>query len=152
MKDVDKVFSKFKSGVYIVTTVIDDKKYGWTVSWASKISFQPPLIMISIGKNRKDHEKFMEAEVFAVNVLGKDHLEVGRHFGLSNGENINNFSGIDCMELETGSPILKEAVGSLDCKIIKTIDTGDHVIFIGEVLDAVGREGDGLIFDSKDFP
>ena len=58
MKDMDKIFSKFKSGVYVATTLIDDKKYGWTISWVSKISFQPPLIMISIGKNRKDHEKF----------------------------------------------------------------------------------------------
>lgn len=151
-KDIDKVFSKFKSGVYVVTTVIDDAKYGWTVSWASKISFQPPLVMISIGKNRKDHEKFMEAEVFAVNVLGEHHLEIGRHFGLGNGENVNNFDGINCIELETGSPILKEAVGSLDCKIVKTVDAGDHVIFIGEVLDAIDREGNSLVFKAEDFP
>lgn len=150
--DIDKVFSKFKSGVYVVTTVIDDVKYGWTVSWCSKISFQPPLVMISIGKNRKDHEKFKEAEVFAVNVLGDNHIEIGRHFGMTSGENINNFDGINCIELETGSPILKDSVGSLDCKIVKTIDAGDHVIFIGEVLDAIDRDGDGLVFRSRDFP
>jgi len=152
MKDIEKVFSKFKSGVYVVTTLIDDVKYGWTVSWASKISFKPPLVMISIGKNRKDHEKFKEAEVFAINVLGENHIEVGRHFGLSSGENINNFKEIDCIEMETGSPILKESVGSLDCKIVKTVDAGDHVIFIGEVLDAINREGKGLVFDVTDFP
>ncbi len=152
MKDMDKIFSKFKSGVYVATTLIDDKKYGWTISWVSKISFQPPLIMISIGKNRKDHEKFMEAEIFAVNVLGENHLEIGRHFGLSSGENVSNFDGINYIELETGSPILKDAVGSLDCKIVKTINAGDHVIFIGEVLDAISRDGEGLIFNSKDFP
>lgn len=152
MKDVEKVFSKFKSGVYVVTTVIDDVKHGWTVSWASKVSFKPPLVMISIGKDRKNHEIFMDAEVFAINVLGENHLEVGRHFGLSTGENVNNFDGIDCIELETGSPILKESVGSLDCKIVKTVDVGDHVIFIGEVLDAIDREGNGLVFNVKDFP
>lgn len=152
MKDVDKVFSKLKSGVYVVTTVLDDKKYGWTVSWASKTSFKPPLVMISIGKNRKEHEKFMDAEVFAINILGRNHIEVGRHFGLTNGENVNNFDGIDCIELETGCPILKDSVGSLDCKIVKTVDVGDHVIFIGEVLDSIIREGDGLVFSSEDFP
>ena len=152
MKDIDKVFSKFKSGVYVVTTIIDDVRFGWTISWCSKISLKPPLVMVSIGKNRKDHEKLMEAEVFAINVLGENHLEVGRHFGLANGENVNNFDGINCIELETGSPILKDAAGSLDCKIVKTIDVGDHVIFIGEVLDAVNREGDGLVFKTEDFP
>ena len=121
MGEIDKVFSKFKSGVYVATTVLDDVKYGWTISWASKISFKPPLVMISIGKDRKEHEKFIDAEVFALNILGKNHVEMGRHFGLSSGENVNNFDGIDCIELETGCPILKESVGSLDCKIIKTL-------------------------------
>ena len=152
MNEIDKVFSKFKSGVYVVTTILDDVKHGWTISWCSKISFQPPLVMVSLGKNRKDHEKLMEAEVFAINVLGEKHLEAGRHFGLTNGENVNNFDGIDCIELETGSPILKDAAGSLDCKIVKTIDAGDHVIFIGEVLDVVNRDGDGLVFKTENFP
>src|SRR3989338_8007727 len=157
----DKISAKYsveylkkiiKSGVFIVTTIINDVKNGWPISWCSKISFQPPLVMVSLGKNRKDHEKLMEAEVFAINVLGEKHLEVGRHFGLTNGENVNNFDGIDCIELETGSPILKDAAGSLDCKIVKTIDAGDHVIFIGEVLDVVNRDGDGLVFKTENFP
>ena len=152
MEEIKKVFSKFKSGVYVITTVIDGVKYGWTLSWASKVSFNPALVMVSIGKNREDYEKFMEAEVFAVNVLGENGVEIGRHFGLSDGSNVSNFKGIDFIELKTGSPILKESVGSLDCKIVKTVNAGDHVLFIGEVLDCVDREGDGLTFSKELFP
>ena len=152
MKDVDKVFSKFKSGVYVVTTVIDGTKYGWTISWVSKISFKPALVMISIGKNRKEHEKFIESEVFAVNVLGDKHIEIGRHFGLSSGENVNKFDDIDFIELKTGSPILKDSVGAVDCKIIKSVDAGDHIIFVGEVLDAINNDGDGAAFSNNIFP
>ncbi|MBU2639229.1 MAG: flavin reductase family protein [Nanoarchaeota archaeon] len=151
-KDFDKIFNKFKSGVYVVTTILDDVKYGWTTSWVSKVSFNPKLVMVSIGKNRKDHEKFMEAEVFAINVLGEDGIEIGRHFGLSNGENVDNFDGIDTIELETGSPILKNIVGAVDCKIVKTVDAGDHVLFIGEVLDCIVKDGNSLVFRKEDFP
>ncbi|MAF50761.1 MAG: flavin reductase [Nanoarchaeota archaeon] len=146
------VFSKFKSGVYVVTTVIDGLKYGWTVSWVSKVSFKPPLVMISIGKNKKDHEKFEEAEVFAVNVMGENGIEVARHFGLSSGENVNNFKEIDFIELKTGSPVLKECVGAIDCKIVKTVDAGDHVVFIGEVLDSVSKDGESILFSNEIFP
>ena len=151
-KIANNVFSKLKSGVYVVTTILDDKKYAWTVSWASKVSFEPALVMISIGKNRKDHEKFMEAEVFAVNILGEEGVEVGRHFGNSNGDNLNNFNDIEWFELSTGSPILKSSVGALDCKIVKTLDVGDHVVFIGEVLDSVEKDGESLVFRKEDFP
>lgn len=152
VRDVDKVFSKFKSGVYVVTTVIDDVKYGWTVSWVSKASFKPALVMVSIGKNRNEHEKFIEAEVFAVNVLGDKDIEVGRHFGLSSGGNVNNFNDVDFIELKTGCPILKDCVGAVDCKIVKSIDAGDHVIFVGEVLDAINKDGDGILFSKNIFP
>ena len=152
MKDLEKVFGKFKSGVYVITTIIDDVKYGWTISWVSKISFDPPLVMISVGKNKKDNEKFMDAEVFAINVLGENGLEIGRHFGLSSGDNINNFNGMEVTELETGSPVFKDIVGAVDCKVVKTVDAGDHTVFIGEVLDSISKEGESLVFDKKDFP
>ena len=146
------VFSKFKSGVYVVTTIVDDVKYGWTISWCSKVSFNPPLVMVSIGKNRGDSDIFKEAEVFAINILGENGLEVARHFGLSDGENVKNFSGIEHSELETGSPILKNSVGSLDCRLIRSVDAGDHVVFIGVVLDSIDKDGDGLLFSKEVFP
>ena len=152
MKDLEKVFSKFKSGVYVVTTIIDDVKYGWTISWVSKVSFKPALVMISIGKNRKEHEKFIESEVFAINILGESGIEIGRHFGLTEGKNASNFDGIEHFELTTGSPIFKDIVGAVDCKIIKTIDLGDHTIFIGEVLDSIEKDGESLVFRKEDFP
>jgi flavin reductase (DIM6/NTAB) family NADH-FMN oxidoreductase RutF len=151
MKDLDKVFSKFKSGVYVVTTTVDNVNYGWTISWVSKVSFNPPLVMISIGKNRKDHEKFMDAEVFAINVLGESGLEIGRHFGLSDGKS-DNFKDIDTLELKTGSLIFKDVVGAVDCKIVKTVDAGDHVVFSGEVLDCVLKDGESLTFSKEVFP
>jgi flavin reductase (DIM6/NTAB) family NADH-FMN oxidoreductase RutF len=151
-KDLEKIFSKFKSGVYVLTTLVDDVKYGWTISWVSKVSVKPSIVMISVGKNRKNHEILMDSEVFALNVIGSEEIELARHFGLSNGENLKNFNGIDFISLNTGSPILKQTVGALDCKIIKTVDMGDHVVFFGEVLDFILKDGDGIVFSKEIFP
>ena len=47
----------------------------------------------------------------------------------------------------SGSPVLEGAIGYLDCRLHATHVTGDHEIFIGEVLE-LGFEADGspLIF------
>ena len=92
---MNKILDKFKSGVYVVTTSLDGKDYGLTVSWCTKVSKEPDLIAISIGKNRKEYDKIKKSEMFAVNILGEEHLEIGRHFGISTGENVNNFEDIE---------------------------------------------------------
>ena len=49
-----------------------------------KIEFEP-----------KKHDKIKKSEMFAVNILVEEHLEIGRHFGISTGENVNNFGDIE---------------------------------------------------------
>lgn len=149
---MNKILDKIKSGVYVVTTSLNGKDYGLTVSWCNKVSKNPVLIAISVGKNRKEYNKIKEAEMFAVNILGDEHLEIGRHFGLSTGENLSNFDGVEIERLETGSPILKDCVGALDCDLIKTVDVGDHVLFIGKVISYAERDGESLVFRKEDFP
>ena len=70
---------------------------------------------------------------------------------MSDGEH-SDFKDIDTMELKTGSLIFKDIVGAVDCKIVKTVDAGDHVVFIGEVLDCVLKDGESLSFSKEVFP
>ena len=42
--------------------------------------------------------------------------------------------------------IIKECVAHLECKLVQKITTGDHTIFIGEVLAAHVNEG---VFDDR---
>jgi flavin reductase (DIM6/NTAB) family NADH-FMN oxidoreductase RutF len=38
------------------------------------------------------------------------------------------------MTLESGAPVLKEAVMSLDCELVQVIDSGTHALLVGKVL------------------
>lgn len=42
------------------------------------------------------------------------------------------------------SPIIKECVAHLECKLSQQVTTGDHTIFVGEILVAYANKG---IFD-----
>jgi flavin reductase (DIM6/NTAB) family NADH-FMN oxidoreductase RutF len=54
----------------------------------------------------------------------------------------------DTIEYElspSGNPVLKGALGYLDCVVERAIDTGDHTLFIGRVTGgALKNEGDAL--------
>ena len=149
---IDKAIRKVETGVSIITTKYDNKINGIAVAWLSRASMQPPMIMISIGKTRYSHGLIKQSRIFAVNVLGKEHIELGRHFGTQSGKDIDKFQDIEHEEKETGSPILKDAVAWLDCKVINECDAGDHTIFVGEVIDGdVISDEEPIIYSRGDF-
>ena len=151
MDEIEKAIRKIRNGVFVVTFNLDGKNYGMTTAWVNRASFKPNMLMVSIGKNRKGGEEILEAEVFCVNILGEDHLEIGRHFGFTNGKNVNDFNDIELKEMENGSPVLKNCVAAVECKLVKKVDAGDHMILFGEILNGVDLDGDAMVFNREDF-
>lgn len=152
-EEVSKAQKYLAHGVYVISTVHEGRMNALTAAWVARASFVPPLITVSIGKTRFSHAMMLGSGVFAVSVLGKDDIEMGRHFGLKTGRKTDKFVGIDYETKVTGSPVLKECIAWLDCRVLSSHDAGDHTIFIGEVLDGgVRREGASpLIYDRDSF-
>ena len=92
MDDVEEAIRKIKNGVFVVTFILDGVMYGLTTAWVNRASFNPNVVMVSIGKNRKGYNELMESENFCVNILGKEHLKIARHFSHTDGKNVSNFS------------------------------------------------------------
>lgn len=140
------------SPVAVVTTKTKDKANGLTVSWVSQVSYSPPLIMVTIAPKNFSYKMIKESGIFAVNILTKDQISLGKHFSSSSGRDTNKFEGMTYDEKKTGSPILKDVYSYLDCKVVSTHEAGDHILFIGEVVDASATcNGTPLFFKSADF-
>jgi flavin reductase (DIM6/NTAB) family NADH-FMN oxidoreductase RutF len=140
------------SPVAVVTTKTKDKANGLTVSWVSQVSYSPPLVMVTIAPKNFSYQLMKESGVFAVNILTKDQVSLGKHFSSSSGRDTDKFEGITYDTKKTGSPILKDVYSYLDCKVVSTHEAGDHVLFIGEVVDAsAASNGDPLLFKTTDF-
>jgi flavin reductase (DIM6/NTAB) family NADH-FMN oxidoreductase RutF len=52
--------------------------------------------------------------------------------------------GVSYEKLKTGAPVLKECVGFVECRLVQSVETGDHTVFIGEVVNEGVRGGDPL--------
>ena len=133
-----EAMSRFSYGIYVLTTRKGDEKHGMIASWVSQVSHDPPLVMVAIRKNRRIHPIVKVAGAFALHVLDRDERQIIARFKLPSPE--ERFEGIDCTTLKTGCPILKNALARMDCRLKTTVDTGDHTLFIGEVLAADSTE------------
>ncbi len=110
-----------------------------TLSWAMPTSFDPPLAAISVGKRRYSHELIEGCREFVVNIPSQDILEKVQLCGSRSGRNVDKFAESGLTQLPSKKvkpPRIKECVAHLECKLVDSLSTGDHTIFIGEVVAA----------------
>ncbi len=110
-----------------------------TVAWHMPTSFSPTLYAISIGKTRFSHGMIMDTGRFCVNFMPAEQKEGMAACGTTSGKSSDKFeaSGFDKVECKKiDCPRIGQAIGFLECEVVGSIETGDHTVFIGKVLDS----------------
>jgi flavin reductase (DIM6/NTAB) family NADH-FMN oxidoreductase RutF len=151
--ELREVMRRFPAPVAVVTTVVEDERYGLTVGSLVSLSLEPPLIGISVGRESSSHEPIRRAGRFAASLLSGEQEAVAQHFARSGIPPIALWSGVDLRDGDFG-PRVQGAVAWLDCTTWAEYAAGDHTIFVGEVREAeLGVVGSGLVYRlSRYFP
>ena len=143
------VLGQWPTGVTLVTTVVDDVRYGVTASSFSSVSLDPPLVSVCLARSAFAHDLLVRSGVFGVTILAKDHAGLGQRFARFD-PSVDRFAGEEWETAKTGSPLLTTALGWLDCSVAHAYEGGDHTIFVGEVLaGATPRTTSPLLYHSR---
>lgn len=148
-EDFRSALSRFASGVTVVTTKdAAGRLHGITVSAFCSVSMEPPLILVCIEKTTGSHESLTESGIFTVNILSANEAQLSDHFA-SLLE--NKLDGTAHNIGSNGIPYLSNALVNLECRLFRSLDGGDHSIFLGEVENVTVREGDPLVYFRSDY-
>jgi flavin reductase (DIM6/NTAB) family NADH-FMN oxidoreductase RutF len=127
----------------------------FTLAWNMPVSFDPPLYAISAGKTRYSTHLIKESKVFVVNFMPYEMADAVLFCGTHSGEHMDKFkqAGLEKEEAsKIDCPRLKQALGYLECQVVNEIDAGDHIIFIGKVLDMkLKKEGKRIFQHGNEF-
>jgi 3-hydroxy-9,10-secoandrosta-1,3,5(10)-triene-9,17-dione monooxygenase reductase component len=146
------VMGRFATGVTIVTTRRAGKAVGMTVNAFTSVSLVPPLVLVCLHKESATTAAVREEGAFAVNVLGSRHITWARRFAGPHRTMADPFHDLELSQGRLGLPLLAEAEGQLECRLVAELDGGDHAILVGHVLAAhAGREADPLLFHLGSF-
>jgi flavin reductase (DIM6/NTAB) family NADH-FMN oxidoreductase RutF len=147
-KDFRATVGSFATGITVVTTYGEQHGYGMTANAFSSVSLDPPLVLVCVITPSEGADHITRNKCFAINVLGADQEPISRYFASRDRPRGRDaFAEVSHRIGASGSPILDGALGFLDCRLHTSHDAGDHVIFIGEVLElGVASEGAPLIF------
>lgn len=147
-----QAMSRFASGVTVVTTTLQDQLYGVTVNAFCSVSLAPPLVLVCIDRLSRSSHLIAESGIFAASILSWQQQFLADRFAARAPLVDTSFTGVPCRTAVTGAPVLEGSVGWVDCRVSRTVDAGDHVIFLGAVV-AVGAEDEGepLLFYRSRF-
>jgi flavin reductase (DIM6/NTAB) family NADH-FMN oxidoreductase RutF len=130
------------------------------VSFCMPVSKEPPLIACAIGKGAYSYKLIESTKEFIVNVPPRELKAKIYYCGRHSGSHVDKFK-------ETGLtpqparkikvPIINECVAHMECKVRQAIETGDKILFIGEVIEAYADEdlvkGERSVeYAKSDFP
>jgi flavin reductase (DIM6/NTAB) family NADH-FMN oxidoreductase RutF len=118
--------------VAVVTTIdASDRPRGLTVGAVTSVSSEPPSLLISLDHRSRSLADIRVSQRFAVNYLRGDRMSVSRQFSSPVED---RFSDIEWRLGRLGVPILfADSLSWLECRVSKTVESGDHVILIGDV-------------------
>ncbi len=148
-KPLRQALGRFATGVTIITCLdAQGRAVGLTANSFTSLSLDPALVLWSLRRSSPTLAAFSAATHFAVNVLGEAQVEVSRHFA-SNA--VDRFAQGQWSAGLAGLPVLAGSAAVFECASVSQQDAGDHVLFIGRVLDFVEAPVAPLLFQAGHY-
>lgn len=130
----------------IALVIVKDEKGKFNpmpLGWFMIASREPPLLAFAVGHTRYTLGQIRGAKEFVIafpaSTMGMEIL----YYGTNSGRDVDKFketpvrtqpaAEIDCV-------LVAEAVANFECRLVSELTTGDHVIFVGEVLTSYVNE------------
>ncbi len=137
-------------GLYVLTAEGSDGSIAAaTVNWVTQTAFAPPLVVVGVKTDSGAHAIIKDTGTFALNVLGKGQQGAAFNFFKSHEREGDSIGGEAFEKSPAGAPILLSTPAWVECKLVDTVERGDHSIFVGEVTEAgVRQEPEGRADDA----
>ncbi|WP_201617903.1 flavin reductase [Psychrobacter urativorans] len=131
--DFRNAMSLLTTAVNVITTEGTSGCHGFTASAVCSVTDTPPTLLVCMNQTSRSHAHFIENKILSVNVLGAQHEQISNAFA-SKLRSEERFKQGSWTELETGAPVLEDALVSFDCEIEQIQEVGTHSIFMCRVV------------------
>jgi flavin reductase (DIM6/NTAB) family NADH-FMN oxidoreductase RutF len=143
------------SGVVMVTTRLDGRPWGLTISACCSLSADPPQILISLGSQTVTCQQVLGAGRFGLSLLATRHRELAE---AGSAPGVPKFVDDYCDDGDGPAdrlPRVRGAMYHLDCSVTHTHQISDHTVIVGEVMHALSGaatgEADPLIYFDRTY-
>ena len=139
------VLRLFTCGLYALTVKREGDEHGITANWVSQASFDPPMVVLAVESTSKMIEMIRDAHHFAISVFHEGQRDLADKLGRGSAGASPKLKGIKTKPGPiSGAPVLTEALGWVECRVVATLPAGDHTLVLGEVMSAGVENENGV--------
>lgn len=147
-----EAMSSFGAAVNVITSDGSAGLAGCTVSAVCSVTDEPPTLMLCINRDSRNNAIFKENGALCINVLSASQQQLAILFSSKGIDVKERFQSAEWEQLETGAPVLVDALIALDCKIESVSEVGTHSVFFCSVQAAHSNKGlEALIYLDRNF-
>lgn len=120
-----------------------DRENMITIGWAGVINSDPPMVSVSIRKERHSHAQISQSGIFCVNLTTQALCKATDYCGVKSGRDVDKFKelGLTAFYPEGfDAPALAEAPLFLCCRVNRVLELGSHDMFIANVEQVYVRD------------
>ena len=134
-------FNDMSYGLYVVTSMDGDRPVGCVANAITQVAVTPVLVACCVNHENYTNKCITESGMFAYSILSEQSdPQIIRGFGFRSSKDNDKFADVD-YELVAGVPVLKDACGYVVCRVVGTMETDTHTVFLGEAIEAEKQPG-----------
>ena len=144
-----EVLKTIPYGFYVTGVIGEDgEANGFTTCWVSQVSFEPQQVIVAVKREQRVHELIQSGGVFSLNFLDTSQEDLARKFTRPLEHENGAVGGSPYAPGEvTGAPLFDEAFAHLECRVVGSMEAGDHTVYLGEVVAAGLRRPADILTD-----
>ena len=151
------VANKFVTNVGLITSNGPHGDNVMAAEWTYHISYEPGLVVISLRPRRATYENIMKTKEFGVNICADDQNVMSSVAGSSSGRTIDKIKVLKDLGFEfykakkIKTLMVKDVATNIECKLVKKVTTGDHILLIGEAVETSASGKRPIIYSSGKY-
>lgn len=109
----------------------------FTVAWAGTICTNPPMVSISVRKERFSYNMIKESGEFVINLTTQSMAKATDYCGVKSGRDTDKWLDTGLTPIDSklvSAPSISESPVSIECKVRNILELGSHDMFIADVV------------------
>ena len=142
----------YPMNVVLVSSSAGDKDNVMTAAWCFPLSAEPPLFGVSISRKRFTHGLIERSGEFVINISDSGMIEAVKICGENSGKDTDKFALAKLTKEgseKVAAPSIADCMASIECKVTDSLETGDHVVFVGEAVNVKKRKSGKKIIQDE---
>ncbi|MCX8128491.1 MAG: flavin reductase family protein [Clostridia bacterium] len=115
-----------------------------TLAWVGTINSEPPMVSISVRKERYSYPMIKETGEFVINLTSRKLAFATDYCGVKSGRDVDKFEAAKLTPEKASKvsvPLIKESPVNIECVVKNVIELGSHDMFLGEIVAVNVDEG-----------